>query len=161
MDTRKKLFERVFEEVLDYSDTGFKHRAAQWGQQTYERIEREGKVVVSPRDVYPTDFTYALTFAVIVGEFGRFAFNDHFLIHMALPEREIALGEEYILLPDLLPVVVERKEDIYVALKAIYNKDPAGGVYYSLLTLFEAEGRLIKKEEELRAYTYIDSGFMY
>jgi len=161
MNTREQVFQQVFEEVLDYADTDFKHRAAQWGQQTYERIEREGKVVASPRDVYPTDFTYALAFAVIVGEFGRFAFNDHFLIHMALPEREISLGEEYILLPDLLPVVVERKEDIYVALKAIYNKDPAGGVYYSLLALFEAEDRAIKKEGELRAYAYIDMGFMY
>lgn len=162
MTDKEQTFQGVFSEVLDYLPD-FKRKAAEWGKKTYDLIEQEGKIVVSDRDEYPVEFTYAITFAVIVGEFGQFGYGDHFLTEMALPEREIIAGSSTVLLSTFHKVILERKEDIYTALSGIYatngEGDPDWAIYASLEKLFEPVypsdiGRM-------KAYSYISNGFSY
>lgn len=160
MDNREQVFQQVFDEILDYLPD-FKRRATGWGEKTYDLIEREEKVVVSDRDEYPVEFTYALTLAVIVGEFGQFGYGGHFLTEMALPDREIAVMGGKTPLATFHEAIWERKEDIYRALNDIYTSrhlDPVPEVYASLVALFENEP---DADRAVGAFAYVDRGFTY
>lgn len=162
MTNAEQVFQRVFDEVLDYLPD-FKRKAAEWGKNIYDLIEREGKVVVSDRDKYPVDFTYALTLAVIVGEFGQFGYGDHFLTEMTLPDREIVIGGDTRPLSAFHEVIWERKEDTYAALSGIYagkgKEDPDWAVYASLEELFEPV--YPSDTGRMKAYSYVSNGFSY
>jgi len=160
MTNQEQIFGQVFDEVLDYMPD-FKRKAAEWGKNVYDLIEREGKVVVSDRDEYPVDFTYALTLAVIVGEFGQFGYGDHFLTEMELPDRGIAIGDDTEPLSAFHGVIWERKEDIHRALNDIYSSrqlEPKTEVYASLIALF---GNQPGTGIEVSAFAYIEQGFGY
>jgi len=162
MKNQDQIFQQVFDEVLDYLPD-FKQRAAEWGKKTYNLIEQEGKVVVSDRDEYPVEFTYALTFAVIVGEFGQFGYGDHFLTEMALPDREMSVENGTVLLPTFHKVIWERKEDIYTVLSGTYagedKEDPDWAICASLEKLFEP---VVPSDiGRVKAYSYISKGFLY
>lgn len=162
MTDREKVFQSVFDEVLDYL-LDFKRKAAEWGKKTYDLIEQEGKVVVSDRDEYPVEFTYALTIAIIVGEFGQFGYGDHFLTEMALPDKDISVEGGTAPLSSFHKKVWERKEDIYMALSGIYRtegkEDPDWEIYASLEGLFEP---IVPSDTgRMKAYSYISNGFSY
>jgi hypothetical protein len=161
MTYQEQVFQLVFDEVLDYLPD-FKRKAAEWGKKIYDLIEQDGKVVISDRDEYPVEFTYALTFAVIVGEFGQFGYGDHFLIEMALPDREITVEGDIIPLPAFHVAIWERKEDINRALNDVYTSrqlDHASEVYTSLEKLFEP---VVPSDTGcMKAYLYVSNGFSY
>lgn len=160
MADRGQVFQQICNEVLDYLPD-FKRRAAGWGEKTYDLIEREGKVVVSDRDEYPVEFIYALTLAVIVGEFGQFGYGNHFLSEMALPERDIAVEGGTVPLTTLHEAIWGRKEDIYRALNDIYvlrHLDPVPEVYASLVALF---GNEPNADRAVGVFAYVDREFTY
>lgn len=173
MTNREQVFQQVFYEVLNDHFPDFKEKCARWGLDTYDLIEQEGKIVVSGRDEYPVEFTYALTFAVIVGEFGQFGYGDHFLMKMALPDTDISVESGTTPLSAFHEVIWERKEDIHRALNDIYTSrqlDPASEVFASLAAISETkdeDGITISSfsgngfSREMAAYLYVSNGFLY
>lgn len=89
--TRKDIFTSVFDQMLGYSERDFKQKCASWGLEQYALLKEHKKILAGGNTSDNGVFIYGAAFAVIVGEFGHFAFNDHFLVEMGLPESEIEL----------------------------------------------------------------------
>ena len=72
-----KLYKQVYDQVLDYADAEFLSRLVRWGWDTHKILKTSGRLI-GTIDTQDNDsvFIYATSTAVIVGEFGRFAFGQ-------------------------------------------------------------------------------------
>lgn len=75
--TKEQLFLCVFEQMLDYSDGALIEKCSRWGLDTYEFLEKNKRILCMADTCDESVFIYAVSTAVIVGEFGNRAFGDH------------------------------------------------------------------------------------
>lgn len=167
---KAQLFQYVFRQVLDYADDGLVEKCAKWGLDTLKLLEQNGRVLTASDGERGNDFIYAVTTALIVGEFGNFCFNDN-----SSDEAEIDLGdiglefgdiEPYINedtaserreelrqgncvnIQDLWSAIGEWKREIRQSLTLTYKdkgKDPNYAIFASLMEIFEVEDEETKE----------------
>ena len=77
--SERELFRRAYYELLDYADTEFKDRCAEWGLNILNLVKKSGRLLGTP-DTNDKElvFMHAVSTAFIVGKFGGFAFGDYF-----------------------------------------------------------------------------------
>lgn len=94
---RLKLFEQIYGEILDYSDRDTISLCAKRGLDTFELLEKSGRSLLSTNTRDDSAFIYAVSTAVIVGQFGNIAFGDHNLFE----EHEIDLAPLHLEVEDI------------------------------------------------------------
>ena len=184
MPDAKHIFRSLCATLLDSGDHDFKEKCAQWGLEQYAQLEKHEKLLNDGNTSDNGYFIYGTAFAVIVGEFGQRAYNNHFsneceinLVALGLDFRDIAGYVEKDMkadrreqsqqnncvdLQDVWSTVCEWKKEIHKSLTEIYaaeGKDPDWAIYASLEKLFKPAtpsdaGRIV-------AYEYISNGFSY
>lgn len=168
---KEQLFQHVFQEVLDYADDELIKKCTKWGLDTLEALEQNGLVLMASDGERGNDFIYAVTTALIVGEFGKFCFNDYFS-----DEAEIDLGDlglefediepyinedtpserreelrqgNYVNMQDLWVTIQEWKKETHNSLVTIYTgrgeKEPNDAIFASLVEIFEVEDEETKE----------------
>lgn len=194
---KEQLFQRVFEDILDYSDGAFVEKCATWGLDILEILEKNGRVLVADGGERGNDFIYAVTTALIVGEFGKLAFNNYFSEEAEINFEQIGLEfgdieayidddttterrEElrkgnYVRLEDIRSSVQEWKKETHRELVTVYTgngeEEPVDAIYASLVVIFEQKDEETGEvappfsrhgfSSELKAYSYVNSGFQY
>lgn len=165
MKPRKELFTIVYRFVLDYADDKVVERCAEWGLKTFELLEQNKLIITASDNERGTDFIYAVTTAMIVGEFGNFCFDDN-----CSDESEVDLGDvgleledvkeylnedtdderreelrriNYVNIQDLWTAIVEWKKEIHKSLVKIYTdkgeEDPDYVILISLKEIFNVK----------------------
>lgn len=181
---KKQLFQYVFKQILDYGSASFIKRCAKWGLDTLEMLEQNERVVVVNGE-RGNDFIYAVTTAVIVGEFGRLAFNNHFLneIEIDLEQTGLVFDDVEIYMDDTVPnkrwkelrkgnfvnlqdiwsVVQEWKQEVHHSLVDIYkrqnNFNPTDHIFIYIEAIFDQEDD--RMDKRLPSYSYVEQGFQY
>lgn len=159
----RELFKKVHDQVLDYADDELISRCAGWGYSVYELIRLNKRDLVQGGAEKKSDFMYAVATAVIIGEFAKRAYNDHFSDETGIdldlldtdfeqirgflekninPDRfEFLEGGNTIGLQDMWTTICEWKQHIHQSLADIYKKenigDPVDRIFTSLITIFE------------------------
>ena len=160
---KEQLFQYIFSQLLDYGDNAVIGKCAKWGLDTLDMLEKNGRVLVTAGGGRGNDFIYAVITALIVGEFGKIAFNNHFSeeteielggLGLEFEDIEPYLDEDvpserreqlrkgnYVRLEDIWSTIQEWKEETHRALVAIYTgkgeKEPIDAIYASLVAIFE------------------------
>lgn len=161
----RELFKKVHNELLDYVGTGLKNRCAGWGLNTYELLKKNKRLLGTTDTLDEGMFIYAVSTAVIVGEFGKFAFGDYFpddhefdldLFGLVFEDikgyldgypdidpihlEKLCLGN-YVKLEDIWGTMCEYKREMHKALTGIYKEqikeDPDYYIFTSLLRIYE------------------------
>src|SRR3989344_8028403 len=78
MPNKEHIFLGLCEELLDYNEHDLIEKCGRWGLEQYGQLERHNKILVSGNASDQGYFIYGTAFAVIIGEFGRKAFNNYF-----------------------------------------------------------------------------------
>ena len=164
--SKKQFFRGIFREILDYADNDVIERCAKWDLNTFELLEQNKLIITSSDNERGTDFIYAVTTAMIVGEFGNFCFDDNCSDESEIDLADVGLEfqdieayinndtdderrEElrrmnYVNIQDLGSAIVEWKKEIHKSLVKIYTekkeKDPDYSIFTSLKEIFEEEG---------------------
>lgn len=164
--TDAEFYNIIYRATLDYADNEVIEKCAKWGLKTFELLEQNKLIITTSGNKRGTDFIYAVTTAMIVGEFGNFCFDDNCsdeseidLADVDLEFRDIesyinedTKGERreelcrmnYVNIQDLWVVIQEWKKEIHKSLVKIYankgEKDPDYAIFTSLKEIFEEEG---------------------
>lgn len=161
----QELFKKVHNDLLGYVDTDLKNRCAGWGLNTYELLKRNNRLLGNTDTRDEGVFIYAVSTAVIVGEFGKIAFGDYFpdehefdlgLLGLEFDDvkgylddypdinpihlEELRRGN-YVKLEDIWGTICGYKREIHKELIEIYKKqikeDPNQYIFTSLLRIYE------------------------
>lgn len=172
----QQLFKKTYDQILDYADDELLWRCSGWGYTIHERLLKEGRYLAQGGAESASPFMYAVSTAVIVSEFAKFAFNDNFSEEIEIdlaelgmyfsevrglldediePERVRLLEEaDCIGLQDFWGMIWEWKAEIYKSLvgqhKKAGEKDPNHAIFQSLHGIFQDTD---KKEIFLRSMT--------
>jgi len=166
----QELFKKVYDEILDYVEDDLLLRCADWGYSIHQTLLEHKLYLmqVEERGEQKVQFMYAVATAVIVGEFAKLAYKDHFsdetnflldeldldfnqvsgFLNKDIGRDRFEMLEEIngVGLQDIWEAVYEWKLEIYKSLVRFYKeqgeKEPDYKIYTSLLTLFE------EKDEE-------------
>ena len=140
-----KLYKQIYDQVLDYADAEFISRLVRWGLNTHKLLKINGRLLETI-DTQDNDsmFIYAASTAVIIGEFGRFAFGqgnyfpDGCEINLTSLDLELGDIKGYLNgYPDIDPSTIGGmyRGDYYIDLQDIwetifeYNKDTHKNLY--------------------------------
>ena len=158
-----ELYKRVHDQILDYADDEVISRCACWGYDVQQKLIKHKMFLVQAGAEERSDFMYAVATAVIIGEFAKRAFNDHFSDEIGIDldlldidfeqireflEKDIESdrlefleGGNTIGLQDMWTVMCEWKQDIHQSLVDIYKAegkgDPNNRIFDSLVAIFE------------------------
>ena len=177
---KHEFYNVIYRATLDYADNEIIEKCAKWGLDTFELLGQNKLIITASDNERGTDFIYAVTTAMIVGEFGNFCFDDN-----CSDESEIDLGDaglefddvrvyinedvnderreelrrmNYANIQDLGSAITEYKKEIHKSLVKIYTtnreKDPDYAIFTSLKEIFEEEG---EEADEITA-PYSNSG---
>lgn len=164
--TEQELFKKVHSQVLDCADDELISRCANWGYEISQTLLKSGHYLEQVRTEWAeqsSPFMYAVTTAVMIGEFAKRAFNDHFdedtaidldLLDMdfeqvrgfidegVTPERlKLLKDTNSVGLQDIWGAVSEWMQDTHRVLVAIYHEqgeqDPNVCIFNSLLNLYK------------------------
>jgi len=164
-----RLFERVYEQILDYVDQSIIHRCADWGHKVYELLRKHGHLPARDNAHGTQAFIYAVSTAVIVAEFAKVGFGDHLNegaelnltsigMHFAQIEgllrkdtsherRKLLETANVVGLQEMWGVICEHKSAIHRGLTAIYRPEQRGSrgeandlIFESLTAVFEKKG---------------------
>ncbi|NQV93349.1 hypothetical protein HQ403_02520 [Candidatus Kaiserbacteria bacterium] len=161
----QELFRKVYGEILDYVEDDLLLKCANWGYGVHQTLleNKQYLMQVEKQGEQSAPFMYAVATAVIVGEFAKLAYRDHFSDETNLLLDELDLEFEQVSgflnkyigkdrfemleeingvsLKDIWATIGEWKEEIYKSLVHIYKeqgeKESDHKIYTSLLTLFE------------------------
>jgi len=172
MDERA-LYKQVHDQVLDYADDEVISRCAAWGYAVQQELAQHKRELVQAGAEEGSDFMYAVATAVIIGEFAKRAFNDHFSDEIGIYldlldidfeqirgflEKDIELdrlefldGGNTVGLQDMWTIMYEWKQHIHQSLVDIYKAegkgDPNDRIFDSLVAIFEnttdEDGRIV------------------
>lgn len=184
--TEPELFKEVHRQLLDYLDAGVTD-ASNWGLDAYSKIKEAGLELVTGGMEKQTPFIYAVTTAVIIGEFSKRGYMSYFcntteidLCELDIefddiegfvswdisPERIKVLREQYCVnLQDIWRTINDYKRHIHRSLTLIYaNKEREPKVYmFKSLNKILGEDAFLEKldPKTFNAYLYIENGFGY
>jgi len=175
-----EFYKTVYRAILDYADNWVVDKCAKWGLDTLELLKQHKLIDTNPDNEHGTDFIYAVTTAMIIGEFGNFCFDDN-----CSDENEIDLADvglvfqdieayvnndtdderreelrkmNYVSIQDIGSAIAEWKKEVHKSLVKIYTergeKDPDYAIFTSLKEIFEEEGEEV---DEITA-PYTNSG---
>lgn len=159
-----ELYKALHRQILDYTDDELLTKCAQWGLDTQEKTERMLRYAPESGSEDSPTFMFAVTTAVIIGEFGKRAFNDYFSDEAELDldildldfslvreflnsdistNRKHTLEQESVLgLQDVWEAIHEWKHDIYSTHLELYEKEGKEvdlEVFNSLVGIFDTE----------------------
>ena len=163
---KHEFYNVIYRATLDYADDKVIERCAKWGLDTFELLKQHKLIITASDNERGTDFMYAVTTAMIVGEFGNFCFDDN-----CSDESEIDLGDvelelddvkeylnedtdderreelrrmNYVNIQDIWMAIQKRKREIHKSLVKIYTEkkeeDPDYAIFTSLVEIFEEKG---------------------
>lgn len=182
---KKKSFQCVFKQTLDNGDESFIKKCAKWGLDTLKTLEQNGRVVVAVGGEHGNNFIYAVTTAVIVGEFGFLAFNNYFLNEIEIDlertglvfddveiyiddtvpnkRREELRKGNFVNLQDIWSTVQEWKQEINHSLIDIYKRqdkwNPIDYIFTHIEDIFDQKDD--RMDRRLSSYLYVEQGFQY
>ena len=183
--SEKELFIKVSNEILDYIEEDLLLRCADWGYGVHQTLLENKQYLMQSEEQgeQSSPFIYAVATAIIIGEFAKITYNDHFSKETNLLLDELDLMFEQVSgfldkdinkdrlkvlveingvsLQDIWKTVCEWKKEIHKSLVHIYSEqgeqEPDYKIYTSLLTLFDE-----KDEETGEIFTRpIDKTFGY
>ena len=161
----QELFKKVHNELLDYVNTDLKNRCADWGLNIHELLKKNKRFLGTTDTHDEGVFIYAVSTAVIIGEFGKLAFGDYFpdehqfdldLLGLKFNDvegylddypdidpihlEELRIGN-YVNMDDIRGTIFEYNREIHKALIEIYKEqteeDPDHHIFTSLLRIYE------------------------
>lgn len=158
-----ELYKKIHDQILDYADDEMIARCARWGYAVQQKIDEHKMFLVQAGAEEIPEFIYAVATAVIIGEFAKRAYNDHFSDEVGIdldlldinfeqirgflekniePDRlEFLEGGNVVGLQDMWAVTNEWKQHIHQSLIVICKEqgkgDPIDRIFTSLITVFE------------------------
>lgn len=177
------IFRAVFREVLDYNDDDLIERGTKWGLGVFSRLDGEKNTLgADPATDKGVWFIYALAFARIVGEFGKFGFNDYLSDEVEIDLTMLGLSiddiggflnedliqhlvggeleeQKHVNIQDVWESLWEIKADIYKHLVGNDGKGDPLPVFRSLGALFEQAW--YNDAGKMGAFSYVNNGFQY
>jgi len=163
MDEQLELYQKVHDQVLDYAFDEVIFPCALWGYGVHKKLVKHNLVLAQMGAEEAEDFIYAVTTAVIIGEFAQIAYGDHFndeagidlslldldfeqiraFIDKKVPKYRVQFLDEgnSVGLQDMWTAICEYKKETHKSLKSIYEKEKGTDIddtlYNSLTKLFE------------------------
>ncbi|EKD24304.1 MAG: hypothetical protein ACD_81C00058G0002 [uncultured bacterium] len=185
----QELYKKVHSEILDYSDGELIGQCAKWGYEVEQKLLENKRYLIQGGAESASSFMYAVVTAVIIGEFAKRVFNDHFsdeaeidlsVLDMEFEQMRGFLEEDISLdriryleeghcvgLQDIWGNICEWKSDVYRSLVDIYEQqgilDPNAIILETLAGAFtldnSMDGDLKNKTNSIAMYEYVNNGF--